>query len=217
MAAASPQRPQENTLRTPARRRQRSVRVTVAVALLALATLVVVTALPGQSPLWLSFSSVFALLCGATASRIVYTELLQSRQEAAADRAAQAQAYRTMFHERAAEHAEFTTALTERLAARDKSIQELEATIVLAETRAMEAETRVKRESRRANEAQELIAKLQEQLEIRKAEDADELATWEGWDESMELETVVDLLAWEEKVQTSTNASQESEDDRKHA
>lgn len=185
----------------------------MAVALLALATLVVVLALPTQSPLWLSFSSVFALLCGATASRIVYSELLQSRQEAAADRAAQAQAYKTMFNERAAEHAEFTSAMTERLAARDKSIHELEGTIVLAEARAIEAETRVKREARRANDAQELVAKLQEQLEIRKAEQADELATWEGF-EGMDVETVVDLLAWEEKVQASAG---EAKDDRKHA
>ena len=215
MAASSPSRsPELSSGRTPARRRQRSVRVTVAVALLGLATLVVLAALPTQSALWLSFSSVFALLCGATASRIVYTELLQSRQEAAADRAAQAQAYKTMFNDRAAEHAEFTSVMTDRLAARDKSIKELEATIVLAETRAIEAETRVKRESRRANEAQELIAKLQEQLEIRKAEQADELATWEGWDDAMDAETVVDLLAWEEKVQA---VSGEAKEDRKRA
>lgn len=216
-ADPSPQRPQEFALRTPSRRRQRSVRVTVAAALLALATLAVVLALPTQSPIWLSFSSVFALLCGATASRIIYTELLQSRREAATDRAAQAQAYRTMFNERAAEHAEFTTAMTERLAAREKSIQELESTIVLAEARAIEAETRVKREARRVNEAQEVIAQLQEQLEIRKAEQADELATWEAWDEAMDLETVVDLLAWEEKVQANATGAAESDEDRKHA
>ncbi|HEU4512141.1 MAG TPA: hypothetical protein VFR87_03455 [Nocardioidaceae bacterium] len=203
MSAPSP-------VRTPARRRQRSVRVTVAVALLALATLVVVLALPTQSPVWLSFSSVFALVCGALASRIIYTELLQSRQEAAADRAAQAQAYKVMFNERAAEHAEFTSAMTERLAASDKSIKELESTIVLAEARAIEAETRVKRESRRANDAQELVAQLQEQLEIRKAEQADELASWEGWD----AETVVNLLAWEEKVQAGAG---DAKDERKHA
>lgn len=211
MADSSPER---NAQRNPARRRQRSVRVTVAVALLASATLVVLLALPTQSPVWLSFSSVFALLCGATASRIVYTELLQSRQEAAADRAAQAQAYRSMFTERAAEHAEFTTAMTDRLAARERSIGELESTIVLAEARAIEAEARVKREARRANEATELVAELQEQLEVRKAEKADELASWEGWDGAMDAETVVDLLAWEEKVQTSVAPV---EGERKHA
>lgn len=183
-------------------------------ALLGIATLGVALALPTQSPLWLSCSSVLALVCGALASRIVYTELLQSRQEAAADRAAQAQAYRTMFAERAAEHAEFTSAMTDRLVRRDRSIHELEGTIVLAEARAIEAETRVKRESRRANEALELVAQLQEQLEIRKAEQADELATWEGWDGVMDAETVVDLLAWEDKVQS---AAKEGSADRKHA
>lgn len=207
MSAPSPQKTAE---RHPMRRRQRSVRVTVAVALIGLATLGVVLALPTQSPLWLSISSVLALVCGALASRIVYSELLQSRREAAADRAAQAQAYRTMFTERAAEHAEFTSAMTDRLAAHTRSIEELEGTIVLAEARAIEAETRVKRESRRANEAQDLVAQLQEQLEIRKAEQADELASWEGWDG----ETVVDLLAWEEKVQA---AAGDGEDERRHA
>lgn len=192
------------------RRRQRSVRVTVAVALIALATVGVVLALPTQSPLWLSVSSVLALVCGALASRIVYSELLQSRREAAADRAAQAEAYRTMFTERAAEHAEFTSAMTDRLAASTRSIEELEGTIVLAEARAIEAETRVKRESRRANEAQDLVAQLQEQLEVRKAEQADELASWEGWDG----ETVVDLLAWEEKVQA---AAADADNERRHA
>src|SRR5689334_21002036 len=73
----------------PGRRRQRSVRVTVAVALLGVATALVLLALPTQSPLWLSVASVVALASGWAAARIVYTELAQSRREAAADRAAQ--------------------------------------------------------------------------------------------------------------------------------
>ena len=201
---------------SPNRRRQRSVRVTVAAALLGVATLVVVLALPTQSPAWLSVSSVFALLCGATASRIVYSELLQSRREAAADRAAQAQAYRSMFHERAEEHAEFTTAMTDRLARRDQEILQLESTIVLAEKRAMEAETRVLRESRRANEAQDKVAELQEALEIRKAEEADELASWDGQLHfDSEMDTVVDLLAWEDKVNAGMQADEQAR--KKHA
>ncbi|MGH3333912.1 MAG: hypothetical protein ACRDPJ_21680 [Nocardioidaceae bacterium] len=198
---------------SPNRRRQRSVRVTVAVALLSVATIAVVLALPTQSPAWLSASSVLALVCGSLASRIIYTELLQSRREAAEDRAAQAQAYRTMFSERAEEHAEFTTAMTDRLASRDKSIRELESTILLAEKRAIEAETRVKRESRRANEAMQLVSELQQALEIRTAEEADELA---GWGESMEADTVVDLLAWEDKVNAAGEAMAEASG-RKHA
>jgi chromosome segregation ATPase len=193
------------------------VRVTVAVALLCLATLVVVLALPTQSPLWLSVSSVVALACGWAAARIVYSELAQSRREAATDRAAQAQAYRSMFALRAEEHAEFTTSMTDRIARRDKDVEELEATIVLAEQRAIEAESRVKREARRANEAQEKIADLQQrftELEARAAEENDELASW-GADLGAELDTVVDLLAWEEKVSVGGPSSEESA--QKHA
>ena len=201
---------------SPNRRRQRSVRVTVAAALLAAATLVVLAALPTQSPTWLSVSSVFALLCGVTASRIIYTETLQSRQDNAADRASQAQAYREMFSTRASEHAEFTTAMTDRLANRERSIQELEGTIVLAEERAMEAEQRVQREARRVTEAQEKVAELQEALEIKKAEEADELALWDGWEGSLEADTVVDLLSWEDKVKAAAEAAS-SADQQKHA
>lgn len=203
--------PDRMAIPSPNRRRQRSVRVTVAVALLAVATVVVLIALPTQSPVWLSVSSVLSLVCGCAAARIVYTELLQSRRENARDRAAQAQAYKSMFTERAAEHAEFTSAMTERLVSRDRSITELEGTIVLAEKRAMEAETRVQRESRRANDAMELVAHLQDQLDIRKAEQADELASWEGWDGVMNAETVVDLLAWEEKSTAEEPAKAHSE------
>ena len=76
----------------PARRRQRSVRVTVATLLIGIAAVAVGLALPTQSPTWLSASSVIALVFGALAARIVYSELAQSRRDAAADRAAQAQA-----------------------------------------------------------------------------------------------------------------------------
>src|SRR5262245_26446490 len=116
---------------SPSRRRQRSVRVTVAVALLGLATLAVILALPTASVAWMGAASVLSLVCGWAAARIIYNELAQSRREAAADRAAQAQAYRTMFSARAEEHAEFTTAMTDKLARSDREVRELSGTLVL--------------------------------------------------------------------------------------
>jgi hypothetical protein len=178
----------------PRRRRQRSVRVTVATVLLGAAALVVLLALPTRSPLLLSGSSVLALLCGAAATRIVHTELAQSRRGHAADRAAQAAAYRTMFAERASAQAEFATAMTERLAERDRTLSGLETALALEQKRAAEAEQRVRREARRANEAAEQVAELQQALLVRRAEEADELASWEA---GSEPDTVVDLLAWE--------------------
>ena len=57
-----------------------------------------------------------AIVLSWAALRIMWTEVLQSRRENAADRAAAATAYRDLFSVRAAEHAEFTDAMTERLA-----------------------------------------------------------------------------------------------------
>src|SRR4029079_18839220 len=220
MASASPSVPAASSVTPPTtpasgprpgRRRQRSVRVTVAVALLGVATALVLLALPTQSPLWLSVASVVALARGWAAARIVYTELAQSRREAAADRAAQAQAYRSMFSERASEHAEFTTAMTDRIVRRDAEIAELETTVVAAEKRAIEAEARVQREARPANDAQEQgggIPERVQELEIRKAEEDDELATWHS-DLDVPLpvvDSVVYVMGMEERVQRTVNA-----------
>jgi hypothetical protein len=112
--------------RSSSRRRQRSVRVTVAVSLLAAATVAVLASLPTQSPALLSIAAVTALALAWAALRIMWTEVLQSRRENATDRASTATAYRTLFSERAAEHAEFTTAMTERLAESTTSMHELE-------------------------------------------------------------------------------------------
>jgi chromosome segregation ATPase len=164
---------------------------------------------------------VFALASGWAAARIVYTELAQSRREAATDRAAQAQAYRSLFSERASEHADFTTAMTDRLVRRDHDVAELETAVVDAEKRAIEAEGRVQRESRRANQAQERVHELTErvdELEQARAEQADELATWhsdldvplpalgDGLD--LDMGEVANLIAWEERVATATNQQQ---------
>jgi len=190
---------------SPRRRRQRSVRVTVAGMLLTFATLVIAVVLPTQSAGWLSIASVTALLCGFAASRIVYNELLDSWRDAASQRAAQARAYQAMLIEQAGEHVGFVTAMTSRLASRERSIRERDVSLMFAQKRVAEAETRVKRESRRANDALDLVAELQVALEIRKAEEIDELASWEGANQldghhGGETGTVVELLAWEDRV-----------------
>jgi hypothetical protein len=162
--------------RTTMRRRQRSVRVTVSVALLSVATAVVLASLPAQSPLWLSLASVTALAMSWVALRIMWTEVLQSRRENAADRAAAAMAYRTLFTVRAAEHAEFTTAMTERLAEAHLSQRELEGLVTQHETRAQRAESKLL-------EVQDRVQTLQETIAALRAEDS-----------------VVDLVAWDEKA-----------------
>lgn len=186
---------------SPSRRRQRSVRVTAAVSLLALGTATVVVALSLATVAALSIASVFSLVCGWAAARIVHSELVESRRVHARDRAAQAQSFRVLFTERSEEHASFAAAMGDRLTAREREVRELESTLRLSECRATVAEERVRREARRANEAQERVSELEVALAIRTAEEADELASWvpSGYDDA---DTVVDLLRWEDRSYT---------------
>lgn len=170
--------------RSSVRRRQRSVRVTVSVALLSTATVAVLASLPAQSSLWLSLASVAALALSWGALRIMWTEVLQSRRENAADRAAAAAAYRTLFGVRAAEHAEFTTAMTERLAEAHISQRELEGLVTQHETRAQRAESRLSVERLR-------VQALEAHLAAIRDGDAD---------------AVVDLVAWEEQTSQAVAA-----------
>jgi hypothetical protein len=180
--------------RTPARRRQRSVRVTVAVVLLSVATAGVLAALPTQSPILLSAAAVVALLLGWSSLRIMWTEVLQSRRENAADRAAAASAYKSLFSLRAAEHAEFTTAMTERLAESNLSVRELQGELVQAQRKLAKSE-------RNAADASARIGELEQSIEVlraeRAAEEADALASWEAEGGEPARGSVDDLVSWE--------------------
>ena len=175
------------------RRRQRSVRVTVAVGLLSVATLAVLGSLPTQSPLWLSLASVSAIVLSWAALRIMWTEVLQSRRENSADRAAAANAYRDLFSVRAAEHAEFTTAMTERLAEAHLWQRELEGLVAHHDGRARAAESKLVAESKALVEANNRARTLEESLAVLQAGDGD---------------AVVDLVAWEEQTEQKSVAKQ---------
>jgi hypothetical protein len=175
------------------RRRQRSVRVSVAVTLLSVATVAVLASLPTQSPLWLSLASVLALALSWGALRIMWTEVLQSRRENAADRAAAAAAYRNLFAVRAAEHAEFTTAMTERLAQAHLSQRELEGLIAQHESRAQRAESKLVVETQALTETQGRVQELEHELAILKVDD----------------DSVVDLVAWDEQVAKANQKKQQ--------
>jgi len=183
--------------RTPARRRQRSVRVTVAVALLSVATVGVLAALPTQSPVLLSVSSVGALALGWASLRIVWTEVLQSRRENAADRAAAASAYKSLFSLRAAEHAEFTTAMTERLAESNLSVRELQGELVQAQLNLAQSE-------RSLADSRDRVVELERSIEVlhaeRAAEEADALASWEAEGGEPARGSVDELVSWEAKA-----------------
>jgi serine phosphatase RsbU (regulator of sigma subunit) len=182
--------------RTSLRRRQRSVRVTVAVALLCVATLAVLAALPTQSPALLSTAAVAALALGWAAMRITWTEVLQSRRENAADRAATASAYRTLFSERAAEHAEFTTAMTERLAESNSSMHELEGELEQAQRQAATLTARAETAESAHATALVRVAELVRSIEVLRSGQA---AALDALDDA-EAGSVEDLVAFDEKI-----------------
>ena len=166
------------------RRRQRSVRVTLSVSLLAVASVLVLLALPTQSPLLLSLASVGALVLSWAALRMMWTEVLQSRREHAVERAAQASTYKRMFSERAEEHASFTTSMTDNLAAAQQQVHELSGEL------GVERDLRVKAESALAESAQKLVAAHKRTVDLEgqvvrlqaEAEAAadDALASWDA-------------------------------------
>lgn len=214
MAPRRPRRHVPTGPRTAVRRRQRSVRVTVAVGLLATATALVLLSLPTRSVLWLSLSSVTGLLLSWAALRMMWTEVLQSRRENAADRAAAARAYRELFTVRAAEHAEFTTAMTERLAEARLAQRELEGLLVQQQGRTAAAESaaadqRDAQEERLAT-MRARVAELEGALAERPDAgagttrvDDEALRAWE----TRSADSVVELAAWEENLRDTMRAA----------
>jgi hypothetical protein len=178
--------------------------VTVAVVLLSTATAGVLAALPTQSPVLLSASSVGALALGWASLRIMWSEVLQSRRENAADRAATASAYKSLFTLRAAEHAEFTTAMTERLAESNLSVRELQGELVQAQRQAADALVRAEAAEQTLGNARERVSELEQSIEVlhaeREAEEADALASWEAEGGESARGSVDELVSWEAKA-----------------
>lgn len=175
--------------RTPAaRRRQRSVRVAFAAAVLLVSTAGATTGLLLDDPVALAVALVVSVACGWAALRIMVVELRQQRREHARERAAMARGF----------HHEYTAQATERRTAQ-RTVGELEATLRLSDARARHAEQRARREGTRAADAERRVGDLEVALAIRTAEEADELASWDadrGSRESWDVDTVVDLLSW---------------------
>ena len=132
------------------RRRQRSTRLTVAVGLLVIAALVVVGAILTGSWAMVVFAAALAIGCGIASTRITYTELCDTRRDAAADRAAQAKDYLILARARSAEHEVYVTSIEARIAEREECLAELEGALGSAQKRAATATRKKNSETRRA-------------------------------------------------------------------
>jgi uncharacterized membrane-anchored protein YhcB (DUF1043 family) len=196
------------------RRRQRSTRLTVAVALLALAAVAVLGAIVSGSWPLVTTAAVLGVLLGAAATKITHAEMVAARREAARDRAEQAQAYRRITEERVAENAEFVATMQDKLRYQEAAVVELEGALTAAQQRAAEATRKVNAEARRADAAERLGRETEDRLELRLA-DAQERAA-QAVVLVAELEQELDVVRAE--LVTVTQAWRESQAaQRRHA
>lgn len=181
------------------RRRQRSIRLTVAVALLMIAALVVIGAALSGAWLPVTVAAGLAVVLGAVATRITHSELAESRREAARDRAVQAQGYRELTVERTAEHGVYVASMQARIAEYEVAIEVLEATVTTAHERVGVATLKLNSEARRADvaetDARALTAQLDES-EQRAAQAIVLLAELEAEIDVTRAELEVVTTAW---------------------
>ena len=142
------------------------------------------------------FAALSSVVLGMAATRITYTELLESRRDAAPDRAAQAQAYRELTDQRTDEHTAFATAMRSRVNQQEHALGELESALSAAQKRAAEAMLKYNAETRRAelaeSEGRATAARLAE-AEERAAESQLRVAELEQEVDALRAEVV----AWQ--------------------
>lgn len=179
------------------RRIQRSVRVTVSAALMAAAFVVVGLAMVTSA--LLGPAAVLAVVAGAAATRIMYAEVVQTRGDAARQRVEHARSFQVAMDRNHADHQAYSAMVARRIGERDRAIGVLGGTVRLLERRVDEAESRVRREARRANDAQERLAAVLD--EVLGTADADADADSELLAQVLAVRssppTVDDLLGWD--------------------
>jgi chromosome segregation ATPase len=179
-----------------ARRRQRSVRLTIAVALTTIAAVAVLGAVLSGSWSLLAGAAALGVLLGAAATRITHSELMAARRDAARDRAEQAQAYRDLTEARTAEHARFTTTMESRVEAQETAIHELEVALTSAQKRAAEATRKLNAEARRGDVAEHEGRDLAGRLEAAEARAEEALVHVTELEQELDV-LRAELLAWQ--------------------
>ncbi len=137
-----------------ARRRQRSLRLTLSFLLIVAAALIVGAAIALGSVGQLAAAAVLAVVLGAGATRLTYSEVIIGRVEAGRGRAELAQDYLSLGEARAEENDAFQAAMMDRIQRREIAVEELEVALSSAQRRAAEAIRKVRAEAERADVAE---------------------------------------------------------------
>jgi hypothetical protein len=175
--------------------------VTAAVGLIVLAALAVAGAVLSGSWLLVTIAAGLGVVLGAAATRITYTELVESRVAAAHDRAAQAKAYNELTDVRTAEHATYVADVRARIAEKEQALDELELALSLSQRRAATSTRKRNAEGRRAAGLQVRLAETEERAraaQLRVVELEQEVLTLRS-----ELDTVT---AWQAAEQLRKHA-----------
>lgn len=147
-------------------------------------------------------AAIAAVVLGAAATRITHAELLQTRRDAAADRAQQAQAFQVIDTRRTDDHRRFVAKLTSEAESREDVVRELETALVAAQRRAAEITRKFSAEARRAQ-----LAEDENELLERRVTESDERAA-EAIVHLIELEQEVDVLRAELAAWTALETEQ---------
>jgi DNA repair exonuclease SbcCD ATPase subunit len=137
-----------------ARRRQRSLRLTVSSLLIVAALLIVGAAIAYGSVGYLAAAAVLGVFACALATRLVYAELVQSRVSAGQGRAELAREFLELTVTRTEENDDFQVAMIDRIRRREVAVVELEAALTAAQHRAAEATRKRNAETTRADSAE---------------------------------------------------------------
>lgn len=189
------------------RRRQRSTRVTVAVALIALSAILVLASVASGNNALVVLTALLSVALGAGAVKITHSELVQTRRDAAEDRAKQARSYRDLTARRVAENVAFAEDMKSRIAERQEVIGHLEIELSKALERAAASTIKMSSEARRADLAEAARNDVATQLD-----DADQRAA-EAIVRVAELEAELDVL----RAELDTWKIAASQDNRKRA
>jgi len=179
------------------RRIPRSRRAVGAIALLLTAVLVAIVGIVVSTVPVLVVATLYAVVAGVVAARLLSNEVAQMRRDWAHDRAQLADSNRTVAVARSREHIAFADQMGQRVRLRDAQIATLRDAMVTAEIELAQARERVSAERARSAALEADVDSAQSDLEsaridLRKASDA--LAA----SESAEVQVRAELLAWEE-------------------
>jgi hypothetical protein len=190
------------------RRIPRSRRAVGAVALLASAVLVAVIGIIVSTVPVLVAATLYAVVTGVVATRLLSNEVAQLRRDWARDRAELADSNRVTAVARSKEHIAFAEQMGQRVSLRDSQIATLRDALVTAEIELAQARERFSAERARRAALEADAESAQSDLDSARADllqAQDALAA----SESAELQVRAELLAWEEAATEETRRQHE--------